>query len=143
MNPTTQPGPGGARAVVAPSGERSVDEPCDGRSVVAPSGEPGALTDFTPFFKAFCSDTRAAIIEQLMTGEKCVCEITAHLSISQPLISHHLSILREAGFVRIRGAGARTYYALDWERFDERLQGFVRAASRLRDGDAGPSCACG
>jgi len=127
----TQPAAGGSGA----SG--------DSRAVGAPSAECGSLADFTPFFKAFCSDTRAAIIEHLMTGEKCVCEITAHLSLSQPLISHHLSILREAGFVRQRGAGARTYYAVDWERFDERLQSFVRTASQLRDGDSGPSRSCG
>ncbi len=78
-----------------------------------------------------------------MTGEKCVCEITAHLGVSQPLISHHLSILRETGFVLMRGEGARTYYAVDWERFDERLRSFVRAAARLRERDPGPSRACG
>ena len=110
---------------------------------LAPLGEPVGLADFAPFFKAFGSDTRVAIIEHLMTGEKCVCEITAHLSLSQPLISHHLAILRDAGFVCSRGQGARTYYAIDWESFDERLQGFVRAAAELRERDAGPSCVCG
>ncbi len=152
MSPTARPtasdartvaAPAGATSTAAPRGERSVAAPAGDRSVVSPSGDPGTLADFTSFFKAFCSDTRAAIIEQLMTGEKCVCEITAHLSISQPLISHHLAILREAGFVRVRGAGARTYYAVDWERFDERLLSFVQAAARLRDCDAGPSRACG
>ncbi len=110
---------------------------------LARPGEAGGLADFAPFFKAFGSDTRIAIIEHLMTGEKCVCEITAHLSLSQPLISHHLAILRDAGFVCSRGQGARTYYAIDWESFDERLQGFVRATAELRERDAGPSCVCG
>ena len=78
-----------------------------------------------------------------MSGEKCVCEIVAHVGGSQPLISHHLAVLRDAGFVTMRGQGARTYYAIDWESFDERLQGFVRAAAELRERDAGPSCVCG
>ena len=112
-------------------------------STAAPLGETDGLVAFTPFFKAFGNDTRVAIIEYLMSGEKCVCEITARLSMSQPLISHHLAILRDAGFVRSRGAGARTYYAIDWESFDERVQSFVGAAARLRESDAGPSCACG
>jgi DNA-binding transcriptional ArsR family regulator len=112
-------------------------------TVAAPPDGPGGLVAFTPFFKAFGNDTRVAIIEYLMSGEKCVCEITARLSMSQPLISHHLAILRDAGFVRSRGAGARTYYAVDWKRFDERLQSFVEIALRLRDCDAGPSCVCG
>ena len=110
---------------------------------LAPLGEPVGLADFAPFFKAFGSDTRVAIIEHLMTGEKCVCEIVAHVGGSQPLISHHLAVLRDAGFVTMRGQGARTYYAIDWESFDERLQGFVRAAAELRERDAGPSCVCG
>ena len=113
------------------------------RAVAASSGGPGDLAAFTPFFKAFGNDTRLAVIEYLMSGEKCVCEITARLALSQPLISHHLAVLRDAGFVRTRGAGARTYYAIDWRTFDERLEAFTCTAARLRDGDAGPSCVCG
>jgi len=101
-----------------------------------------SLAALTPFFSAFASATRAGIIEYLMTGEKCVCEISAQLAMSQPLISHHLAVLREAGFVRSRGAGARTYYALDWERFDEQARAFSEAVAGLRAQDAGPSCAC-
>ena len=149
VSPATEPATGDDRA--GRSGRTGGDGSAGGgeraggaaAAAVAASGEAVGLADFTPFFKAFCSDTRAAIIEHLMTGEKCVCEITAHLSLSQPLISHHLAILREAGFVCIRGQGARTYYAVDWERFDERLQGFGRAAEELRERDAGPSCVCG
>jgi DNA-binding transcriptional ArsR family regulator len=102
-----------------------------------------AITDFTVFFKAFCNSTRAEIVEQLMGGEKCVCEITAHVGGSQPLVSHHLAVLREAGFVTMRGQGARTYYAIDWQNFDEHLGAFHEAVKRLRESDRGASCACG
>ena len=105
--------------------------------------EAASIAHFTTFFKAFCNSTRASIVEQLMSGEKCVCEIVAHVGGSQPLISHHLAVLRDAGFVTMRGQGARTYYAIDWDRFDERLQSLVRAAAKLRERDAGPSCVCG
>ena len=107
---------------------------------------PGCTTDIAslvPFFRAFCHETRASIIEQLMSGEKCVCEITAHLDMSQPLISHHLAILRDTGFVTMRGQGARTYYALDWASFDKHLAEFSQAVQHLRTQDAGLSCACG
>ena len=73
-----------------------------------------SIADFTAFFKAFCNSTRADIVEQLMSGEKCVCEIVAHVGGSQPLVSHHLAMLRDAGFVTMRGEGTRTYYAIDW-----------------------------
>jgi ArsR family transcriptional regulator len=104
---------------------------------------PAPLTDMTPFFKAFCNATRASIIEQLLAGERCVCEITAHLGLSQPLISHHLAILRDTGFVRARGSGARTYYSVDWEQFEKQVAQFEEIVRELHRRDAGPSCACG
>ena len=78
-----------------------------------------------------------------MSGEKCVCEISAHVGGSQPLVSHHLAVLREAGFVTMRGQGARTYYAIDWQNFDAQLGAFLETAQLLRARDPGPSCACG
>jgi DNA-binding transcriptional ArsR family regulator len=108
-----------------------------------PGVEAASIADFTPFFKAFCNSTRAGIVEQLMSGEKCVCEIVAHVGGSQPLVSHHLATLRDAGFVTMRGEGARTYYAIDWQNFDSRLGSFLETTRLLRAEDEGPSCACG
>ena len=109
----------------------------------ATAAEVTTLAGLTPFFKAFCNGTRAGIIEFLMTGEKCVCEITEELGLSQPLTSHHLSILREAGFVLSRGEGARTYYSIDWDELESRAAAFAAIAAALRAQDAGPSCSCG
>jgi DNA-binding transcriptional ArsR family regulator len=118
--------------------------PGDSMSSASPAGaDVASIADFTAFFKAFCNATRAGIVEQLMSGEKCVCEIAAHVGGSQPLVSHHLATLRNAGFVTMRGEGARTYYAIDWENFDERLRSFGETTRSLREQDAGPSCACG
>ena len=64
---------------------------------------------FVPFFKAFCNGTRAGIVEQLLGGERCVCELTTDVDASQPLVSHHLAVLRDTGFVRMREEGPRTY----------------------------------
>ena len=94
--------------------------------------EAGGMVDFVPFFKAFCNSTRAQIIEFLLGGERCVCEMTGPLDQSQPLVSHHLALLREAGLVRMRDEGARTYYSIDWERFDGDLKGFLKYVERLR-----------
>ena len=85
-----------------------------------------------PLFKAFCNSTRAQIIEFLLGGERCVCEMTGPLDQSQPLVSHHLGLLRDAGIVRMRGEGARTYYSIDWERFDGELQGFLDYVGQRR-----------
>ena len=96
---------------------------------------------FVPFFKAFCNGTRAGIVEQLLGGERCVCELTADVEASQPLVSHHLAVLRGTGFVRMREEGARTYYSIDWERFDGALDEFRRFVARER-GEAAASCVC-
>jgi DNA-binding transcriptional ArsR family regulator len=95
--------------------------------------ESGNISDFMPFFKAFCHPTRAQIIEFLLGGERCVCEMTGPLDQSQPLVSHHLALLREAGMVRMRNEGARTYYSIDYERFDGDLEGFLAYVERLRN----------
>ena len=83
------------------------------------------IEELTPFFKAFCNSTRAQIVEFLLGGERCVCEMTGPLDVSQPLVSHHLALLREAGLIRARDEGARTYYSIAWERFDADLAGFL------------------
>ncbi len=85
-----------------------------------------------PFFKAFCNETRAQIVEFLLGGERCVCEMTGPLDVSQPLVSHHLALLRDAGLVKMRSEGTRTYYSIDCERFDADLQGFLDYVDRLR-----------
>jgi DNA-binding transcriptional ArsR family regulator len=97
------------------------------------------MVDFVPFFKAFCNSTRAQIIEFLLGGERCVCEMTGPLDQSQPLVSHHLALLRDAGYLHMRSEGTRTYYSIDWNRFDGDLEAFLGYVQRLRSAPAAPS----
>jgi len=99
----------------------------------------GSITDFVPFFKAIGNPTRAQIVEFLLRGERCVCEMTGPLDLSQPLVSHHLALLRDAGLVRMRSEGARTYYSLEWEKFDGDLKAFLSHAERLHSAPPIPS----
>src|SRR5450756_2887252 len=50
--------------------------------------EAGSIVDFVPFFKAFCNPTRAQIIEFLLGGERCVCEMTGPLDQSPVSYTH-------------------------------------------------------
>lgn len=104
-----------------------------------------SIEDFTPFFKAFCNGTRAQIVAFLLSGERCVCEMTGPLDVSQPLVSHHLAMLRDAGFILSRDEGARTYYSINWERFDADLEGFLAFVDKARHApprvDARSACA--
>lgn len=106
-----------------------------------PRPPPPTINDFVPFFKAFCNGTRAGLIEQLLGGERCVCELTADGDASQPLVSHHLAVLRDTGFVRTRSEGTRTCYSIDWERFDVALDAFRDfVAERRARPQPGPGC---
>ncbi|HET8607990.1 MAG TPA: metalloregulator ArsR/SmtB family transcription factor [Gaiellaceae bacterium] len=64
-------------------------------------------------FKALGDPTRIAIVNRLATvGEVCVCDLNAAFDLSQPTISHHLKLLREAGIVESQRRGTWAYYRL-------------------------------
>ena len=70
-------------------------------------------------FKALADPTRVAIVNRLGTADEvCVCELNAELDLSQPTVSHHLKVLREAGLVASTRRGTWAYYRL----VDESLQ---------------------
>jgi ArsR family transcriptional regulator, arsenate/arsenite/antimonite-responsive transcriptional repressor len=64
-------------------------------------------------FKALADPTRIAIVNQLSAADEvCVCNLTAAFDLSQPTISHHLKILRDAGLVDSTRRGTWAYYRL-------------------------------
>lgn len=62
---------------------------------------------------ALADPTRRSILERLRSGERAAGELGLGLPISQPAVSKHLRVLREAGLVRERRAGTRRLYAVD------------------------------
>ncbi|MHB1126483.1 MAG: ArsR/SmtB family transcription factor [Bacillota bacterium] len=77
--------------------------------------QPRILADL---LKALADETRLSILTMLMDGEMCVCEIIDALPLSQPAISHHLKVLRQAGLVIDRREGKWIYYDIDAAGFD-------------------------
>ena len=64
-------------------------------------------------FKALADPTRVAIINSLSAADEvCVCNLTETFELSQPTISHHLRILREAGLVASSRRGTWAHYRL-------------------------------
>ena len=63
-------------------------------------------------FKAIGDEKRLYILDLLLDGEKCACDILANMKISQPTLSHHMKLLREAGFVKAREDGKWTHYSI-------------------------------
>ncbi|HEY8628842.1 MAG TPA: metalloregulator ArsR/SmtB family transcription factor [Gaiellaceae bacterium] len=80
-------------------------------------------------FKALADPTRVAIVNRLAaTEECCVCDLTGAFELSQPTISHHLRLLREAGLVEASRRGTWAYYRLIPEAVAE-LRGALGAAA--------------
>ena len=70
-------------------------------------------------FKALADPTRVAILNALSAADEvCVCNLTGAFDLSQPTISHHLKILREAGLVDATRRGTWAYYRLVPEAID-------------------------
>ncbi len=67
-------------------------------------------------FKALADPTRRAIYEHLVRdGEQTVRALTDRAGVSQPAVSKHLGVLKQAELVRDRPAGRQTYYRADSE----------------------------
>jgi DNA-binding transcriptional ArsR family regulator len=63
-------------------------------------------------FRALADPTRRAIFERLCRrGEQTVGAMTAEAGISQPAVSKHLGVLKQAGLVRDRHQGRQTHYS--------------------------------
>ena len=63
-------------------------------------------------FKSLSDPTRLKILYLLRDGELCVCEIIYALKKPQSTISHHLNVLRKAGFIKGRKEGIWVHYKL-------------------------------
>jgi DNA-binding transcriptional ArsR family regulator len=68
-------------------------------------------------FAVLADDTRRAMVEALSQGEHSVNDLVARFAVSQPAISQHLRVLREAGLVYVRAERQRRYYSLRPEGF--------------------------
>jgi DNA-binding transcriptional ArsR family regulator len=66
-----------------------------------------------PAFEVLAEPNRRRILDLLRDRERPAGDLVEALSISQPGVSRHLRILREAGLVRVRGDGQRRLYSLD------------------------------
>ncbi|WP_371784931.1 ArsR/SmtB family transcription factor [Streptosporangium subroseum] len=80
-------------------------------------------------FAVIAEPTRRRILDRLRRSESSVGELVDALSISQPTMSKHLKVLREAGFISCRTAAQHRIYRIEarpFEAFDEWLEPYRR-----------------
>jgi DNA-binding transcriptional ArsR family regulator len=102
------------------------------------------MTDEARVLDALGDPTRRVVLELLRGGERSVRELTDATAVSQPAVSQHLRVLRDAGLVTVRPEGTRRFYRVDLDGladlrawvdgfWDDALAAFVTHA----DGEAG------
>jgi len=65
--------------------------------------------DVVTVFKALADPTRLKILECVKDGEKCICDIIPYTSKSQPNVSQHLKVLKNAGIIDERKEGTNVW----------------------------------
>ena len=96
---------------LAPKTKRAKGERCCD-PVVYPDVERAQATRLAEVAKALGDPIRLQLVDVLRkhAGKVCVCELVPLFDLSQPTVSHHLKVLREAGLVDCERRGLWAYY---------------------------------
>ncbi|MFF3755261.1 ArsR/SmtB family transcription factor [Streptomyces sp. NPDC002018] len=108
--------PGTAAPGIAPLGTAPLDE--------------DQSAELAKIFKALGDPVRLRLLSMIASragGEVCVCDLTPAFDLSQPTISHHLKLLRQAGLIDCERRGTWVYYWVLPGTLD-RLSAFLRTA---------------
>jgi ArsR family transcriptional regulator len=96
---------------LAPKQKRPAGEPCC-EPVVYPDVEREEAQRLAAIAKALGDPVRLQLVDVLRkhAGKVCVCELVPLFDLSQPTVSHHLKVLRDAGIVGSERRGLWAYY---------------------------------
>ncbi len=71
-----------------------------------------SFTSVAALFKQMSDSTRLRILWLLCHCEECVSNISAAMQMSDPAVSHHLSVLKKSGLITSRRDGKEVYYKI-------------------------------
>lgn len=83
-------------------------------------------------FKALSDPSRRKILELLQNGDMTAGDIASHFDMSQPSISHHLNLLKQAKLVLAEKQGQNIYYSLNETAIQESLRFFMDLADKIK-----------
>ncbi|MFD3561870.1 ArsR/SmtB family transcription factor [Streptomyces sp. NPDC058686] len=105
---------GGADGASATDNACDADDGCCPGLLAAPLDDEQAV-ELARVFKALGDPVRLRLLSMIASregGEICVCDLTPAFDLSQPTISHHLKLLRQAGLIDCERRGTWVYYWL-------------------------------
>src|SRR2546421_806158 len=105
---------------LAPKQKRPPGEACC-EPVVYPDVERDQAVRMAGIAKALGDPVRLQLVDVLRkhAGKVCVCELVPLFALSQPTVSHHLKVLREAGIVGSERRGLWAYYYVEPDAVEE------------------------
>jgi ArsR family transcriptional regulator, arsenate/arsenite/antimonite-responsive transcriptional repressor len=105
---------------LSPKQKRPVGEPCC-EPVVYPDVERAQAERIASVAKALGDPIRLQLVDVLRkhAGKVCVCELVPLFDLSQPTVSHHLKVLRQAGIVDSERRGLWAFYYVNPEALEE------------------------
>src|ERR1700710_2292187 len=95
---------------LAPKQKRPAGEACC-EAIVFPGGDGDSAARLAAVAKALGDPVRVQLVDVLRkhAGRVCVCELVPLFDLSQPTVSHHLKVLRDAGIVASERQGLSAY----------------------------------
>jgi len=93
----------------------AASEACAKPALISEPIDEAAAAGLALVFKALGDPVRLRLVSLIgarQGGEVCVCDLTSAFDLSQPTISHHLKVLREAGLIESERRGTWVYYRL-------------------------------
>lgn len=100
--------------------KRPAGEPCC-EPVVYPDVQRQQAQRMSKIAKALGDPVRLQLVDVLRkhAGKVCVCELVPLFDLSQPTVSHHLKVLRDAGLVGSERSGLWAYYYVNADELEE------------------------
>lgn len=97
--------------VIAEKKKRPAGEPCC-EPLVHPEIDEHQAARIATVARALSDPIRVQLVDVLRrhAGKVCVCELTPLFDVSQPTVSHHLKVLRDAGLVGVERRGLWAFY---------------------------------
>jgi ArsR family transcriptional regulator len=117
------------RLEITPKRKRPAGNPCD-CSPVTPALDDAKAARLVAIAKALADPVRLRLVDVLRDhpGKVCPCELVPLFGISQPTISHHLKVLKDAGILQSEKHGLFVYYYVAPGALDE-LANWMRGAT--------------
>ncbi|UUX33513.1 ArsR/SmtB family transcription factor [Fundicoccus culcitae] len=74
---------------------------------------------YAKVMKALSDPSRVQIMDMLSCGKMCACDLLEHFDFTQPTLSHHIKVLKEAGLVNTEKNGTWHHYSTNLENVEK------------------------